>query len=570
MRSGLVFGAALAACVLLVGGAIWWATAGRSGSPVRVLVALRGSVSEQHDRLLVEQVADELHELGFDAQPADAPIAGAGPAGIEEVLDAADAIGAGYTVLLDVAVARVRDGLEPGTALYDASLAATLIPTSVQPGASLPTRRIDFAFERSSEPDVAVFVRRTWVRALSADAAGWIYADPEFDAAVMRGSLSVAETAFAVTIREHAEAADGRNDRAERFAEYCAREREAFAAVGAAEAGIECTGDPCGQWTLLGVDASGRALVQDISRDPYFPIVSSGIAWAELPERVLAVPLARGAEPALVYRTGHFFGFGAASPSGRYVSIQPFGMQALHVLVAEMGADGAAAPVVAGTLGDRERTAVTAPHPAGRGALALIDRNWYYLHDGERVVLPNMEGAAWLEREGQEPSIVGVTGTAWVLVRADGSLEAEPVAIEGDAPERESEMIGVAGSEVWAQLATYGGCQLSRFDPAARTVRTTALPACLDSPVLVGDGRIAGVAGMSGGAPAARGHAEVVIVDPESLAITALTSGPLEEEVVYVTGGEHPRVVFNRRLEDWPSELDLGIYRRVVCWTDVR
>lgn len=135
--------------------------------------------------------------------------------------------------------------------------------------------------------------------------------------------------------------------------------------------------------------------------------------------------------------------------------------------------------------------------------------------------------------------------------------------------ERRADVLGSSGAEVWAQLESRSGCELSRLDPAARTARLSAMPVCLDSPALVGDGRIAGIARMAGGQPDPHGDEELVLVDPETLAVTSVTHGPAREEVVHVAHGERPRPVFNRRLEDWPEEFDVHVYRRVVCWTDL-
>ncbi len=553
-------------CLGLVGAGIWWSTSGRSGSLVRVMVALRGSVGPDYDPLLVDETVAQLRTIGFDAVAAPAPITEAGPAGTEQALDIADAMSAGYTVLLDLEVTRFRDGIEPGTALFDASLAATLLPTNAQPGTTLRSRRVVFAFERTSASDIAVFVRNRWVAALSSDAAGWIYEDVAFQTGVIHGSPPVEEMGFAHTLRENAQDIDDRNRQLARHAEYCARERDALAAQTAAEPAIQCVGDPCGQWTLIGVDARGRALAQDISRDPYFPILEPRISWSEPPESVTAIPL-DGGEPEIVHRTGHFYGFGSTSPRGEWISLQPFGMRTPAVVVVPTAGDGEAR--LAASLGERERISSTVPHPAGRGALGRVGGDYYYFHDGERIVLPNLDTAMWLEREGQAPAIVGATSSAWMILNTDGAMEGTPIAITRDDEPRRADVLGRVGGELWAHLESRAGCELARLDLEHRTSRRDTLPVCLRSEALLADGRLVGVARMLGGHPDPGGHDELVLLDPDALTVTALTNGPLREEVVYVAGGDTPRIVFNRRLEDWPREFDLGIFRRVVCWTDV-
>ena len=61
---------------------------------------------------------------------------------------------------------------------------------------------------------------------------------------------------------------------------------------------------------------------------------------------------------------------------------------------------------------------------------------------------------------------------------------------------------------------------------------------------------------------------EVVIFDPANSELTVLTAGPYHEELAYGSANGN-RIVFNRRLPDWPADYALGIYRRVLCLVDV-
>jgi hypothetical protein len=242
-------------------------------------------------------------------------------------------------------------------------------------------------------------------------------------------------------------------------------------------------------------------------------------------------------------------------------------MRELAVIVAPL--DGRGAPMFAGAIAQSERSGITRPHPEGLGALVrLRDRNWYYLDGRARITLPNFIDANWLVREGKEPAIIGLGPSGWMIVAVDGGLEGTPI---GSGAEHQVDLFATSGAEVSAQVWNNGGCELVRLDVEGRRETRHVLPTCVEYPGRLADGRILGIAGMRGTTPNRRGNPEVVIIDSETSAITPVTQTPLMEEVVFVARSENgaERIVFNRRLERWPHEFDLGIYRRVVCWTDV-
>ena len=90
---------------------------------------------------------------------------------------------------------------------------------------------------------------------------------------------------------------------------------------------------------------------------------------------------------------------------------------------------------------------------------------------------------------------------------------------------------------------------------------------CLRDASLLPDGRLIGAARRSepGDPP---GDTEVVIVTPETQDVTVLTRGSERDELVRVSR-DGRRVIFNRRLDEWPAEHDIRLFRRVVCWAPI-
>ena len=109
---------------------------------------------------------------------------------------------------------------------------------------------------------------------------------------------------------------------------------------------------------------------------------------------------------------------------------------------------------------------------------------------------------------------------------------------------------------------------LGSVDIESRVVQETAvLPECIEWPSILPDGRLVGTARVTseGDSP---GDTEIVIVDPADGNVIPLTAGPFDEEYPFAST-DGSRIVFSRRLEDWPTDFDLGLFRRVVCWVDV-
>jgi hypothetical protein len=176
------------------------------------------------------------------------------------------------------------------------------------------------------------------------------------------------------------------------------------------------------------------------------------------------------------------------------------------------------------------------------------------------VELPDFGLTWWVE-----------TPDGWMIA---GQLDSGDVAISNQHGELRRGRLRVRGSVVSVfsagpdELAVLekddGECTLitARTDTLAVLDRNP-LPQCIRSPRMTPDGRLIGVANVTspGDVP---GDREVVIWAPADPELTPLTRGSYVEETVYATP-DGARLLFNRRLEDWPSEYDTRTYRRMVC-----
>ena len=542
---------------LLAAGA-WFVLQGvNPGRPIAIVVQVRGGVEEETDARLAKQFAAELADIGLDAVhnaqtlPADAPI--------DAVRKAASDADAAHAVVLDLTTIEERDGMIGGTKLYAVTCTAHYLSSDTdEVKVSEP---MEFAYEGISGRDIVRKVDHAWVEGLAPWVIEQVYTSGAF-APVLEGDVDFDDMQVALEMAGWEEAVWQRRDRAQGFTDYCDLESERLAALQSGEVTpISCLGNPCGQSTLLGVDASGRAIVQESTRKPFFPVpLAATNSWSEPPERIFAVGAA--GEETNLFRSGNFYDFGKVSRNGKYVAMETFGSDHTEAIVTLATADGSQADLV--LLEPRERTRYMLPSPDGSRLLAWLDGgDVVLLSAGERVAMPPMRQARWVELP-DGPAIAGqLDDDSLVLFDRDGQQLPGKYRLGGRLVD-----LYDAGNELAALVQDDHDCRLDRMveTTLARTSRKE-LPSCLNTPRMLPDGRLVGTAKvtMAGDIP---GDREVVVWTPGDDKFTQLTSGSFREETVYATA-DGSRVFFNRRLESWPNEYDVNLYRRVVCWADV-
>jgi len=525
------------------------------------VVIQHGSIDSNFDPTFRELFREALEEAGLDALAYIEPLE-VQTTPIEAARGLAGEAEAAHAVLLELTSQRERDGVVPGTGLFAVVLRVSVV--SLDESTEVPQESMEFAFERATAGEVFRFVHETWLDALVPWALDKLYVSPGF-AQVLEGEVSFDEVPFSSNLQDLEPSVERRRKAAMTYGDYCYRERQRLGALSDADVRpVRCAGDPCGQYTLIGVDSANRGIVQDISRTPIFtiPLASRG-AWAEPPERIVAVPLEENGQEHEILRAGHFYGFGNVTPDGRFAVVQPFGDSGrLAVYILEL-ATGERREVV--LLHPRERTSWALPTPDGTGAAILINRGpWLYVRGNLRVELPAYRRGGWVQLDEGLRFFGQLRTGELALVSPEGFVrENRPL-----LPGRLETVFGVADGHIAMLVRNDRACDLVQVNATDLTeTDRLPLPSCLDSARMLPDGRLVGTAVVSaaGDAP---GDPEVALVDPESAAVTPLTSGSYLEETVYPTH-DGQRVLFTRRLERWPQDHDLRIYRRVVCWVDV-
>jgi hypothetical protein len=528
----------------------------------RVVVVPQGGIDPAFDSTFVELFREALEERGLDAVASTSPIAADTPIGdaAREVMRETEAA---HAVVLRLSSERVRDGVVPSTALFAVELAVQLVPEDAE-AAPGPSDTMGFAFERVSAGEVFRFVHETWIDAEVPWVLDALFRSPGFEE-VLEGQVDFDEATFASKLKRLEDGVARRRKAVQAFDDFCRRERERLDVLSRSDARpVRCVGDPCGQVTLIGVDAQGRGIAQDISRRPIFgvPPASRG-AWAEPPERIVAVTLSGEGSETELTRAGHYLGFGHVSPDGRFAAVQPFGdADFLAVLVVDLST-GARHDVT--LLRSGERTSLALPAPDGLGAAVVVNRDeWAFVQGSRRVGLPSFRTAAWVRLDEGLRLVGQLHGGELALVSPDGAMGERWPVLEGWL----EAVFAASGGVIPMLVRVDDACDIVRVSARDLTVSDrTPLPTCLDDAAMLPDGRLVGTADVTsdGDVP---GDPEVVVLDPASASVTPLTSGGYLEEAVFPTP-DGSRVVFGRRLEEWPRELDLGIYRRVVCWVDV-
>ncbi len=256
--------------LLLLGYLIIQATVG--GDPMVVAVVLRGEIDETADRGFATSFAWELDGTGLDGVVAEETLPA--DASMDDVRRAGAAAGAAHAVVVDLSTRQEREGVIPGTQLQVVSCSAQLVATGrgvAEPALHEP---LEFAFEEATAGDAVSRVGETWAAALTPWVVEQVFAAEAF-APVLAGDTgtTVEEMNAARELASMEDAVWERKAVAEGYDDYCKLEAERLAALREGEIHpTTCLGDPCSQYTLIGVDGAGRAIIQDGSRRPLFKI----------------------------------------------------------------------------------------------------------------------------------------------------------------------------------------------------------------------------------------------------------------------------------------------------------
>ncbi|HJL18929.1 MAG TPA: hypothetical protein RMH99_24915, partial [Sandaracinaceae bacterium LLY-WYZ-13_1] len=546
--------------LLLLGGvgAMVWGMTSRTFDPTQVVLGVDGDGADFEARMR-EGFEAELDRFGFRVtvveDPGDDPRAA--------LLAKADELAAGHVVLLDLTNERARDGLTTETGYFRQGLAVRVLDG--ESGEEVQTHELVFGHDTLAEAEVAEEIVSAWVHSLGPLLIESLYERPALVQA-MEGGAGVEISARAVDIAHNQ--SDIETIRAERtrLESACAARGEALAAANArSEPRVSCWGDPCGRSRLVGLTPDGsHAIVQDESPRPYYNFRAE-LRLAQVEERILRVPL-DGGEPTVLATASDFHGVGGQStgPQGHAVAVVEQGRGENLGLVGIDVASGERR--VISVLGPRRAPSVVLPSPDGatvyvggygHGVMATAEG------EDHPVSAWGLRGATWAELP--ELGVPHVLATYHrfhdeiLLLQTDGHPAIEPTDLQG-------RFRGYAGAKdglLHVLVSDAHGCYVSRFDPTTgEMVTVTHIDECVEDPQLLPDGRIVGVAEISG-PDDTPGDVEIAIVAPGTGAVTALTRGSFREGRPRVAAAGD-RIAFERRL-DAPEgvRLDDGT---VVCW----
>ncbi|MFO0750920.1 MAG: hypothetical protein U1F43_35395 [Myxococcota bacterium] len=463
-------------------------------------------------------------------------------------------------VTLDIASQRERDGAAPGTAAFEVSFTARAKTAS---GAVSETSQ-RFLREDGRAVDVADWAVATAAEALAIDVAAWLVPQPELAELLARAGKvrrGAPSALFSTQVLVPARA-----ERVQAFDAFCKAEGERLsAATKANPRGMQCVGDPCGTWSLVTPSADGKsAWVQLGDRAPLFELSSHPqTRWIERPEALALVQLQPGTKPEVRYRTTNIYGIAEPSGDGSRIAAVSFAASDRPALTLLDSQSGKVLRAI--VRGADARAGWALPLPGDGGAVLFDGDQALLVGPGEPTAMPA------LSRIWRAPAGLVAKLDDGRLARLDGQGRvAATIPFEGTIVS-----LLDTGKEILVVEDTDGdGCTLARIgSPPAGVGGEGALVLESETPVYecvrelqrLSDGRLVGVVDMA--TPGDPGHDdEVVLLDDKSGRATPLTADDMVEEFVRVAG---TRVVFNRRLGDWPADMDLEVYRRDVCWIDL-
>jgi len=567
--SGVAAKLVLAGVVLLVlggvGAGVWWFVTQRpsTGDPVRVRVALRGSVSDEFDDAIRQDFYARLHNFGFDAVEDEAPVEGDDlEAAYAEVRRRALEGDAGTTLLLDLSVEAERPGVVTDYQLYRAVLGVHVVPTAED--AEVRSESAEFTYENTTPENVANGLRDTWFATLAPAAIDLLYQAPALQYALSdEASLPADRMTYALTLQEKEDLVNARRSRVEDWQTFVRQGRDEATRTGSEE-DITCAGDPTRPWSVVGIAPDGgHLIVQEAPREPVFRLESMQAEWTEPPESLVVVPVDAPDQTRTLLSVGHFYTLAETSPDGAWASAALFA-RGVPALVSVKIADGSF-----GTrwlLEGGERVPFHQPSPDGQSILARLRRGgWYIWHRENALPVPAVRSSRFVRLPSGDGRVVGEINGQLALLEPNGGRDAP----WPDLPHRLHEVVGIVGDRLVVTLVVgRNECAVVNVDLETREMsEPVPLGYCLRRGSALADGRLVGAANESApGDPP--GDLEVVVFDPETAETTVITRGTTRDELVYLSA-DGTRVGWSRRLEPPPAEWDNRIYRRVACWADV-
>ncbi len=502
-------------------------------APTTVNVRLNRGIEPTFDAKVRAAVAKEVAEWGFT------------------VVDGESAA----TVSIDIDGRRERAGLVDAMALH-----AFELTLHAKMGGASGDFGLELAREDRRLVDVANWAFEHAVDTTATAAVSWLAMQPAIKAEVDRNQQTRGERASPM-LRTRS-LAEAREDHVKAYSDFCKAEAARTKAMdekpGEGLPKVTCMGDPCAQWTLLGLGTDGVALVQDTSRTPTFGMVARAKpTWTEAPERILRVAIGKDTKPEVIFRAANIYGFGTLSPDGKRLALSAFagGRQAMVMLDPLTGKALGKATV----LEEGQRVGWTMPMP-GDGPLLGQSRDGVALYSATGPKVLEDADEAWPTRTGMLVKFK----ESGLLSKVDARGETV-LSVPWDA-EIDEVVEAADGSLYMTQIIGRNVCNVAHLSgDKLALLGESPLEACLWDLAMLGDGRLAATSDVTrpGDVP---GDREVVVVDPATGKVTALTADELVEEALQARGD---RVVFSRRLGDWPPENDMEIYRRQLCWIDV-
>ncbi|MCA9607485.1 MAG: hypothetical protein KC619_17885 [Myxococcales bacterium] len=555
----------IAIVVLLLGGAgvgvAWFVMTLPKTDPARVVVALRGSVDPELDASIRQDFYARLQHFGFDTVEDSTPVPGDDlEAAYAEVRRRALEREAGTTLLLDLSVEAERAGVVEDYQLFRASLGVHVVPTE---GGEVGSETAEFTYENTSAHNVATGLRDTWFATLAPVAIDLLYRSPALQTVLdPETSLASDRMLFVLNLRDKADLVRARSTRVEAYAQYVRDGITEGARTGTGE-DIHCFGDPARPWSLVGMSPDGATVVvQESYRNPVFRLDGLETEWTEPPESILAVDIEHPEQPRRLLSVGHFYTLAETSPDGAWASAALFA-RGVPALVSLSTSDG--------TFGTRwlletgERVPFHQPSPDGQAILARLQRGGWYIWDrGNALPVPSIRSSRFVRLPSGEGRIVGEVRGQLAFVEPSGRQD-EPWP---RLPHPLHEVLGTVNDAVAVSLRVgREECAVARVTLDGHALGPLSAPVpCMSYGSVLPDGRVVGAANhsASGDPP---GDLEVVVFDPETAGITALTRGTTRDELVYVSASGN-RIAWSRRLEAPPAEHDSHLFRRVLCWTD--
>ncbi len=539
---------------LLAGGAfLVFAIAAKSYDPTHVVLGLRGGGSEL-DARLVDGYDAELRRFGFLTTKHGAVERP------EALVEAAREAGAAHALLFDLSSERVRDGLTSETGYFRQGLTARVYDAAS--GEEVAAHELTFGNEALAGSEVAEGLLSAWIHLLGPEVLETLYARPSV-VEVMEGTTDVDIAPRGIALAGNRSDVRMIHEQRTLVTERCRQLGDALEAANASSTPrVRCHGDPCGETYLVGLAPDAQSAIVQVESSRPFVNYQALLRFAETEERIERVPL-EGGEPSVLATASNYYGVGGMG--GTTVAVVEQGRGANMGVIAVDVASGARRVVA--VIGERRAPDGILPSPDGRSALLTSYGHGVIVRDGRELVLRSfgLTGPRWVELPSLSVPYVVAAYARWtdeiVLLRDDGEPAVPPVTLVG-------RFEGIAGAQnglVHMLLRDDRGCHHARFDPSTGQMSSvTPISACIAQPRLTSDGRLVGIARVSG-PDDTPGDPELVVEDADDGQMRQVTRGTFREANPQVAG---ERVAFERYLDN-PEGLDFDSRRSVVCWIDL-